>query len=119
MKKLLILALVVLMAATFAFAGCAKEDPIATTPQAATKAPEKTEKKEATESEGYEPMELSVFLATYAGQLLPGARSFPEEAMEAVNVTIVWYEVDQSVVQEQAQVMIASQNILDINESYT
>lgn len=116
MKKLLILALVVLMTATFAFAGCAKEEPTATTPQAATKAPEKTEKKaEATpESEGYEPMELSVFLATYAGQLLPGAKSFAEEAMEAVNVTIVWYEVDQSVVQEQAQVMIASQNILDI-----
>ena len=113
MKRALVITLVLMMLAATALVGCKKEEPAASPTQEPTQAVAETQEPQE-ETMDYEPMELSVFLATYAGQLLPGARSYVEEAMNEVNVTIAWHDVDQSVWAEQAQVMIASQNILDI-----
>ena len=115
MRKGLILLLVLMMLVAAALVGCSKEEPASSPTN--TQEEEMTTEQPTEEPMGepeYEPMELSVFLATYAGQLLPGARSYVEDAMAKVNVTVVWNDVDQSVWAEQAQVMIASQNILDI-----
>ena len=117
MKRVSVIFLALMVAVLATFIGCQKQETEATTTDNATKettqAPQETTEKNASEAE-YSPMVLTVFLATYAGQLLPGARSYVENAMADVNVTVEWHDVDQSVWAEQAQVMIASQNILDI-----